>query len=102
MLRTTLLDSCGRMRGELVEIELGEHGSVLDQIAMQLETPCQVVAKVARTRSLDVTMEVVAVGRVGTPVDQPARAFRRTQAAQIGDSLLGDHEMHGALDVLPV
>ena len=44
---------------------------MLDQIAMQLETTCQVVADVARTRPLDITMEVVAIGRVGTAVDQP-------------------------------
>ena len=54
---------------------------MLDQIAMQLETTCQVVADVARTRPLDITMEVVAIGRVGTAVDQPTRAFRRSQAA---------------------
>ena len=49
---------------------------MLDQIAMQLEATCQVVADVARTRPLDITMEVVAVGRVGTAVDQPARVLR--------------------------
>ena len=36
---------------------------MLDQIAMQIETTCQVVADVASTRPLDVTMEVVAINR---------------------------------------
>src|SRR5262245_49925271 len=69
---------------------------------MQLETTCQVVADVACTRPPDITMEVVAVGRVGTAVDQPTRAFCRSQAAQIGDSLFRDHEMHGMLAVVHV
>ena len=54
---------------------------MLEQIAMQLETTCQVVANVARTRPRDITMEVVAVGRVGTAIDQPTRAFCWSQAA---------------------
>ncbi len=54
---------------------------MLDQIAMQLEATCQVVADVAPTRALDITMEVVTIGRVGTAVDQPARAFCGYQAA---------------------
>ncbi len=97
-----MLDSSGASRRELVQVKPGEHGSVLDQIAMQLETTCQIVADVARTRPFDITMEVVAVGRVGTAVDQATRAFCGYQAAKVGHSLFRDHDMHGMLAVVRV
>src|SRR5690606_7009472 len=74
----------------------------------QLDVPFQRFAQDVRglttlgAGALAVVVQLVAVGRVHAVVDDHAGALARCQATQIGQALLGHHDIHVVLGVVHV
>ena len=74
------------------EIKVWQHGTMLKQIPMELKAAGQVMAQVSGWGRFHIVVEVVAIGRVRTMVNQSASPFQGPDPAQVGHPLLGDHD----------
>jgi hypothetical protein len=88
--------------GETLEVEVGQHCSMRKQIPMELKAAGQVMAQVSGRGRFHIVVEVVAVGRVRTVIDDATCPFHGSDPTQVGHSLLGDHHLGRMLTMVDV
>ena len=63
------------------KIKVGQHGTMLKQIPMEFKAAGQVMAQVSWRGRFHIVVEVVAIGRVRTVVNQSASPFQGRRSA---------------------
>ena len=95
----------GRWLGGSIPAGVGrfrQHAAVRDEVAVQFESFCQVVADMATGTALQIFQKIRSIVGVGAVCDDGVRPLHGTEAAQIRQPLLGDDHLNRMFVVIQV